>query len=97
MKGCFSLKRTTKSFSRLRIDLTLEQTKNAGAACQRKVILALTNSISARQRWAQIHFIRTTIISQLFEDHDLTLKEDDSQKLKPSQISESSTHLAKLM
>ena len=41
--------------------------------------------------------IRTCIISQLFEDHDLTVKEDVSQDLKPSQISRNSTYLAKLI
>ena len=65
-----------KSFSRLPIDLTIDQTINANAACQRKDILALTNSISARQRGAQNHFICTRIILQLFEDLDLTVKED---------------------
>ena len=97
LKGCFSLKRTTRSFSRLPIDLTLEQTVNTDAACQRKGILALTNSISARQRWAQSHFIRTSIISQLFQDLDLTIKEDVSQDLKSSQISQNSTQPAKLI
>ena len=91
------LKRITKSFSRLLIDLTHEQTINADATCQRKGILALTNSISARQRWAQSHFIRTSIISQLFEDLDLTVKEDVSQNLKSSQISQNSTQVAKLI
>ena len=33
-KGCFSLKRTKKAFSRCPIDLTLEQTINADAASQ---------------------------------------------------------------
>ena len=42
LKGCFSLKKTTKSFSRLPIDLTLEQTINADAAWERKGILVLT-------------------------------------------------------
>ena len=58
LKGCFSLKKTTKSFSRLPIDLTLEQTINADATCQRKGILALTNSIFARQRWAHFTVVR---------------------------------------
>ena len=48
--GCFSLKRTSKPFSVLLIDLTLEQTINADAACQRSGIISLTNSISAWQR-----------------------------------------------
>ena len=42
------------------------------------------------------HFIRTSIISQLFDVLDLTVKEDVSQDLKSSQISQNSTHLAKL-
>ena len=95
--GCFLLKRTTKSFSRLPIDLTLEQTINADTACQGKGILALTNSISERQRWAQSHFIRTNIISQLFEDLDLTVKENVSQDLKSNQISQNSTQLSILI
>ena len=79
------------------MDLTVEQTINADAACQRKGVLALTNSISARQRWAQSHFIRTSIISQLFDDLDLTVKEDLSHDLISSQISQSLTQLAKLI
>lgn len=96
LKDCFSLKKTTKSFSRLPIDLALEQTINAEVACQRKDILALTNSISVRQRWAPSHFILTSIISQLFVDLDLTVKEDVSQDLKSSQISQNSTQLLNL-
>ena len=67
-KGCFSLKRTSKSFLRLPIDLTLEQTINADAACQRTGVVALTNSISARQRWAQSHSLRVTIISKFLKN-----------------------------
>ena len=62
-----------------------------------KAILALTNSVSARQRWAQSHFMRRSIVSQLFEDLDLTVKEVVSQDIKPSQISQSLIHLAKLI
>ena len=39
----------------------------------------------------------SSIISQLFEDLDLTVKEDVSQDLKSSQISQNLTHLAKLI
>ena len=48
-KGCFGIKRTKKDFSRLPIDLTLEQTVNADAASQKTGISYFTNSISARQ------------------------------------------------
>ena len=46
--GCFSLKKTSKPFSRIPIDLTLEQTINADAACQRSGIISLTNSMAPR-------------------------------------------------
>lgn len=95
--GCFSLKRTSKSFSRLPIDLTLEQTVNADAACQRSGITALTNSISARQRWAQSHSLRVTIISKVFEELDLSRKEDVSEDLKPHRIKQNCKDLEKLI
>ena len=47
--GCFSIKRTKKSFSRTPTDLTIEQTINKDPACQRTGISAITNSIAARQ------------------------------------------------
>ena len=47
----FGIERTPKSFSRSPIDLVLERTINADTACQRAWVSALTNSISARQRW----------------------------------------------
>ena len=61
--------------------------------CQRKGISAITNSISARQRWTQSHFIRTSIISYVFEDLGMTKKEDLSQDLKPSRIRQNSHDL----
>ena len=69
----------------------------ADAACQRKGIVSLTNSISARQRWAQSHFIRTSIISQVFEDLGMTKKEDVSQDLRTSQIKRNSKDLCQIM
>ena len=56
--GYFSLKRTKKWFSRLPVGLTLEQTTNTDVAGKRIGISAITNSISACQRWAEIHHIR---------------------------------------
>ena len=47
---------------------------------------ALTNSISARQRWAESHFLRTTIIGKVFKDLRMTKKEDVSNNLRPHQI-----------
>ena len=53
--GHFSIHRTEKSFSRSPIDLTLEQIINANPANQKKGITSKTNSIGARQRWAESH------------------------------------------
>ena len=41
--GCFSLKQTSKPFSRILIDFILEKTINAYAACQCSSIILLTN------------------------------------------------------
>ena len=95
LKICFFPKRTTNSFSRLPVDLTLEQAINTDALCQRKGILTFTSSIDPRQRWAHSDFIRTSIIS--LEDLNLSVKGDVSQDLKRSQISQNSTHLAKFI
>ena len=84
--GMFRINRTTKPFSGNPIDLTLEQTVNADAASQRTGIVSMTNSISARQRWAESHFLRTTVISYLHEDLNLTKQEDITESLKASNI-----------
>ena len=86
--GMFSINRTTKPFSGNPIDLTLEQKVNVDAASQRTGIAAITNSISAHQCWAESHFLRTTIISYLNEDLNLTKKEDITKSLKTSNINQ---------
>lgn len=55
--------RRTKSFSKQPIDLVLEQIINADEARKLTGIISFTNSISARQRWARSHDVRSTIIS----------------------------------
>lgn len=61
--GYLGIKRTNKCFSRQPIDLTLEQTINADAGRRLTGVIHFTNSISARQRWAKSHDIRTSVIS----------------------------------
>ena len=93
----FGIQRTTKPFSRTPIDLTLEQTINADAASQRTGISAMTNSIGARQRWAQSHFLRIEIISRINEELGLTRKEDVSADLKRNQIKKDHSNLKKVL
>ncbi|GFY36060.1 uncharacterized protein TNCV_4844321 [Trichonephila clavipes] len=85
-KGFFGIKRTNKPFSRQPIDLTLEQTINADAARTLTGIAHLTNSISARQRWARSHDIRSTIITHVLEEIGITKKQDISTELQPHNI-----------
>lgn len=49
-QGSFGVRRTDKPFSRIPVDLTLEQTINGEAARRLIGIVHLTNSLSARQR-----------------------------------------------
>ena len=95
--GSFAMKQTNKPFSRSPIDLTLEQTINADVACQRRGIIALTNSISARQRWAQSHSLRTSIISYLFESVDISKREDTSDDHKRSKIKKNSEDVQQII
>ena len=67
----FGIKRTAKSFSNNPIGLTLKQIINADASSQCFGITSMTNSISARQRWAESHFFRNTFISSLLDMLDL--------------------------
>ena len=85
-KGMFGIKRSSTSFSRSPIDLALEQTINADAANQGAGISSLTNSISARQWWAESHFLRMPVISNLFTELNMTKKEDITSTLKPHNI-----------
>ena len=82
----FSLRRTDKSFSRTPIDLALEQTINADAASQKTGLQYITNSIAARQRWAESHFLRMKVISQIFDDLGMTSKDDVASDLRDRQI-----------
>ena len=95
--GCFSLRRTLKPFSRILTDLTLEQIINPKATCQFSGIISLTNSISARQRWAQSHSIHASTLSKLFEELGMASKEDISEELKLHQVKQNIDHLEKII
>ena len=95
--GLFAIKRTTKPFSASPIDLTLEQTINADATSQRTGISSLTNSISARQRWAESHYLRTMLLTRSFEELGMSRKEDVSSNLKPHQIRKDNDALSKVI
>ncbi|GFY58280.1 uncharacterized protein TNIN_444071 [Trichonephila inaurata madagascariensis] len=86
MNGCFGIKRTDKPFSRIPIDLTLEQTINAEAARRLSGIAHFTNSIAACQCWTKSHSIRAAIISHLLDVFRLKQLQDVSADLQPNRI-----------
>lgn len=92
-QGLFGILRTNFSFSRLPIDLTLEQTYNADAARRLTGVTQFTNSISARQRWARSHGIRSTVISFVFDFFRLRRIQDVTAALQNSIITKDLTCL----
>lgn len=96
-KGYLGIKRTDKSFSRQPTDLTLEQTINADAAKRLTGVLHFTNSISARQRWAKSHDIRSTIISYTYEVTGLQKRQDVTSDLESHRIKKDCNQLQKFM
>lgn len=85
-KGAFGVKRTDNNFSRTPVDLTLEQTINADAANSLTGISHFTNSITARQRWALSHSIRTKIISVVLQELWMTDENDTIKELESHRI-----------
>ena len=96
-KDCFGIKGTEKDFSRLPNDLTLEQTVTPDAASQKTRISYFTNSISARQRWADSHFVSMEVLPEVLNKFDMTSKVDVSQDLKPNRIMKNTRDLEKIL
>ena len=89
----FGIKRTFNCFSRVPVDLTLEQTVNADAARILTGITHFTNSIGARQRWARSYGIRSTIISYVFKLSGLKKNQDATSSLEKYQNMKDSDNL----
>ncbi|XP_036339749.1 uncharacterized protein LOC118749071 [Rhagoletis pomonella] len=71
----------------------MEQTINADAARKLTGIIHLTDSISACQRWARSHDIRSTVITHVMEEVGLGTTQDISAELQPSSIKKSPEQL----
>lgn len=89
----FAVKRTGKPFSKIPVDLTLEQTINADAARRLTGVTHFTNSISARQRWSRSHSIRSKIISHVLNETGLKKAQDVSSDLEKHQINKETIQL----
>ena len=49
-------------------------------------ITYLTNSMSAKERWAESHFLRTSVISNVFNQLGMSKKEDILSDLKTYKV-----------
>ena len=81
--GSFSIRRTDKQFSRIPIDLTLEQTVNADASSH---LSTMTNNYSARFRWMATNAIRASFVNLIEEMAGLVATKDGTVELQPSRI-----------
>ena len=79
------------------IDSTLEQTIDAEAASQSLGIFSITNSISARQRWAESHCLHTNIASTLLEQLGMIKKDDVSQHINPNKIKKANASVTQVL
>ncbi|CAH1115845.1 unnamed protein product [Psylliodes chrysocephalus] len=92
-QGAFGVKRTSNKLARAPVDLTLEQTINADDGNKLTEVSHLTDSFSARQRWALSHSMRTKIISKVLEGVSLSRKDDVSHSLKSDRKKKDRKHL----
>lgn len=84
--GGLSIRRSSKSFSRIPVDMTLEQTVNADAASRLTGISAFTQSYNARRRWMITRSVRSAIVGSLLSKAGIKPKADVNQDLNPSRL-----------
>ena len=76
--GALSIGRTSKSFSRSAVDLTLEQTVNMDAASRQTGIAAFTQCVKTRKRWTITRTVRGAVVGCLLEMAGLSTREETS-------------------
>ena len=95
--GAFSVRRTSTSFSRTPVDMTLEQTVNADAASRLTGVSSFTNSDSARKRWMITRAVRSSIVENLMASAGLKQTPDASKKLETHRIKKDNEDIHKIM
>jgi len=93
--GLFSIRRTDNQFSRISVDLTLEQTVNADAASRMTGYTDSTNSYSARLRWSLIKGARAALITAMLEMTGIRQANDAAAELSTCRISRDNKDLQK--
>lgn len=95
--GLFSIRRSSNQFSRVPVDLTLEQTVNADAASRMTGYTDSTNNFTARLRWSTTKGARAAIISTMLEMAGMDKTGDIQAELTPSRITRDNRDLNKLL
>ena len=92
----FSINRTGNPFSRVAIDMALEQTKNAEVKSRLKRIIQFADISTAVNRWIVTGSMRSQITNRRLEMADLKSFNSDSKELNQSRIARDKKDVEKL-
>ena len=97
--GGFSVRRTDTEYSRIPVDVTLEQTVNADAASRLTGVTASTDNYHARVRWNITKSSRAALVNEALSMVDLgnARRQEVRTDLKPSRIQRDNIDLQKLI
>lgn len=95
-KGAFSIRRTTRNFSRSAVDLSLEQTVNKDASSSARGIVAFRNSDQALRRWALTMTQRALAVSELKSLVGIEQENGTAAQCHPSQINKDNIQMKAL-
>lgn len=96
-KGGFSVRRSSNEFSRIPVDLTLEQTVNADAASRMTGYTSSTNNYSSRVRWSVTKSSRAALANEALSMVDMGNTRDTQTDLHPSRIKRDNSDLQKVI
>ena len=93
----FSVRRTDHNFSRLPVDLTLEQTIIEDAASRKTGVSSMTNNYNARLRWMLTKAARASFIDKVDDLAAISDKEDVTADLQSSRLRHNATDLQSMI
>lgn len=95
--GGFSIRRSNNEFSRIPVDLTLEQTVNADAASRLTGYTSSTNNYSSRVRWSVTKSSRAAIVNEALTMVGMGNSRDIKAELSPARIKKDNEDLQKVV
>jgi len=95
--GGFSIRRSNNEFSRIPVDLTLEQTINADAASRMTGYTSSTNNYNARVRWCITKSSRAALVNEAFAMVGMGNTRDTQADISPARIKRDNEDLQKII